>query len=270
MPDAAVAAQTPGWAASGFRSVRFPQLSQQHAGKEDPQTGNAQVVEMPVTRYERVNLALHGKCHQVIVIGIPRNNPRRIDRVGEPDRLLLDTPAQVVDLARRDPVAPGNPRSKERLPHLFDQLSTSNQFEVASSPEVKQTGRSAACRDRARNDAVRIDNDLQRFSPDVALPSLPFASRLVDSLMSECVGGLLAQVCLGSDPIEDAETFSESSFENLRVAAPGPRRTNADLAHQPLIDRERGLHFCHISILPYPNAERLPHWNVRAGGSRVR
>src|SRR5439155_2711927 len=74
-------------------------------------------------------------------------------------------------------------------------------------------------------------------------------SNLVNCLGREGDGLLFGEVCLCPNAIEDVKTVSQGLFEHLRLAPVSPGGSDANNPHDSLIDRERGLDPCHISIL---------------------
>jgi len=79
--------------ASRFRAVPFLKLGHEDSGEHDAKTGNGDAVEGSIAPYKHIRLTLEGESHEIVVIGVIRNDPRRIARVVEPDRLLFKAPA---------------------------------------------------------------------------------------------------------------------------------------------------------------------------------
>lgn len=93
---------------------------------------------MVVACDQGVSTTVLGELDQVVVTAIGRHHPRRVDWIGEPDRLLFDATAEFINLIRGDAVPACDPRVQERLAHFAQKLRAGDHFEDTIAPQVEE------------------------------------------------------------------------------------------------------------------------------------
>jgi len=73
--------------------VPLLKLGHDDSREHDAKSGNSDAVEVSITPYQHICLRLEGQSHEIVVIRVIRNDPWRIARVAEPDRILFKAPA---------------------------------------------------------------------------------------------------------------------------------------------------------------------------------
>ena len=93
---------------------------------------------MVVACDQGVSTTVLGELDQVVVTAIGRHHPRRVDWIGEPDRLLFDATAEFINLIRGDSVPACDPPVQERLAHFAQKLGAGDHFEDTIAPQVEE------------------------------------------------------------------------------------------------------------------------------------
>lgn len=115
------------------------QAREDRAGRKDFEAAHYDAIEMVVARNQGVGATLLGELDEIVVAGICRHHPRRINWIGKPDRFLLNAPAEFIDLIRCDAVPTRDPGVEESLANFAHKLRAGDQLEHTITPEVQES-----------------------------------------------------------------------------------------------------------------------------------
>ena len=239
-----------------IRRTLLAELFKQLSGVEDAKTGYRDAVEVTIPADKRVCVVLEREGDQVVVAWILRHDPRWIDRIRYPDRLLFDAAPELVDVINRDLIPACDSRPQQCITNLLYEPPAGDHLELAVAPQVQKARRRSGCGQCSSHDAVGIDDELQtaglaRQESAAGFLPLPNSARLMNRVVCQLSCLFLGQVGLGPGPLDDAQALTEGLFEDFGVPPACPSSADPDLPHQPFINRQCGLDLRHITIMPY-------------------